>query len=373
VIYPPAKLGVLGSGQLGRMFTQEALRVGYEVIAYSPEQNTPAGKAGAKEFTGEYTDFLKLENFLKTVQAVTFEFENIPVAALEFLLEFEKSAPPNFFCPSPRTILIAQDRIEEKKYFQRLNLPTVQFLAIHHEEEILPEFPFPAVIKTARFGYDGKGQTLLHSMEDLKQFLKTSPPLQNPYILEEYFPYELEVSVIYARDTYGKEFIFPPVRNIHTHHILNTSEFPAELDPNLQEIAIAMASKLGQSLEYCGVLGLELFISGETILVNEFAPRPHNSGHFSLDGSLISQFGLQLRVLTGQTFPAENQIRHVIMKNILGNDYARAIQVCMNLMQKDCRYKLHLYGKDEAKPGRKMGHINFLGTRKDIDPMILGI
>ncbi|MCC5814705.1 MAG: 5-(carboxyamino)imidazole ribonucleotide synthase [Leptospira sp.] len=374
MIHPPAKLGVLGSGQLGRMFTQEAQKMGYQVICYSPDNNTPTGKAGASEMAGGYDDFAYLEEFLKSVSAVTFEFENIPASTLQFLMEYEEKIGSGFFSPSPKAVLIAQDRILEKNHLRQHNLPTVQYLEISTGKEDWSDFPFPAVIKTTRFGYDGKGQCKLETKEDLSRYLTEHPPTKDlNYVLEAYFPYDKEISIIYARDKEGKEFIFPPARNVHKDHILNITEFPAQLTETVHDAAISMASVLGRSLDYVGVMGIEFFQAGDTIVINEFAPRPHNSGHYTQEGSLISQFGLQLRIMTSQNLPEENQIRPVLMKNILGDNFEKSIQIAMDLLSRDSRYVLHLYQKEEPRKGRKMGHMNFLGSTNQVDKRFFGI
>jgi 5-(carboxyamino)imidazole ribonucleotide synthase len=368
MILPPARLGILGSGQLGQMFTQEATKMGYSVVVYSPDSNSPASKAGATEISSSYTDFVSLEKFLDSVQAVSFEFENIPEDCLKFLLKYESKKGKGFFSPSPSSIYIAQNRIREKEHFRLHNLPTVLFLPILTGSEDFSEFPFPAILKTNRWGYDGKGQTKFENKESLTSFLQKNPPSKDSeYILEAMFPFEKEISVIYARNSEGVEFIFPPARNLHKNHILDITEFPAQLTESVHDAAVSMASVLGRSMNYEGVLGVEFFVSGDLIVVNEFAPRPHNSGHFTQDGSHISQFGLQLRILTGQNLPAENQIQPTIMKNILGNSFSESIQLAMNLVSQDSRYHLHLYQKEEPKPGRKMGHLNFLGLPQELE------
>ncbi|WCL47987.1 5-(carboxyamino)imidazole ribonucleotide synthase [Leptospira sp. GIMC2001] len=368
MIYPKRNLGILGSGQLGRMFTQSASKMGYNVLVYSQEKDSPSSKVGASPINGDYEDFEKLGKFIENVDAVSFEFENITENCLKFLLEIERNRGSNFFMPSPSCILLAQDRILEKEHFQSIGIPTVPFLVIRTGNENWNEFSFPAILKTTRFGYDGKGQWKFSAPSELTEFLKTNPPNDNlSYILEKVFPFEKEISVIYARDSSGKEFIFPPGENLHKNHILDTTKFPAEISDSIHDKAIQYASLLGRSINYYGVFGIEFFVLGEELVANEFAPRPHNSGHFSMDASNISQFELQLRVLTGQTLPDSNQVKPCIMKNILGDQYDTSINICMDLMSLDSRYHLHLYQKDEAKPGRKMGHINFVGPISEVD------
>lgn len=368
------------------MFVQEAGRMGYAVTVYSPDANTPAGRAGAREITAQYTDFGSLEKFLDSVRAVSFEFENIPEACLDFLETYATKRKPNFFCPSPHAIRIAQNRIREKEHFHACGLPTVKFLPITTGSEDFSQFPFPAILKTNRWGYDGKGQRKFASPQELSRFFEENPIAQTEgteYILEAVFPFDREISVIYARDQHGREFIFPPAENTHKNQILDLSVFPADLPESLIELATTTASTLGRSLKYHGVFGLEFFVADGKVLshpgmeeriiepklvLNEFAPRPHNSGHFSQDGSLISQFGLQVRILTGQNLPPENQLRPTVMKNILGDNYSRSIELAIGLQERDPRYRLHLYEKETAKPGRKMGHLNFLGKLSEADP-----
>jgi 5-(carboxyamino)imidazole ribonucleotide synthase len=368
LILPPHSLGILGSGQLGRMFTQEAIKLGYTVHVYSPEKNSPACKAGAIEWTGSYIDFPSLRRFLDTVSGLSFEFENIPEECLDFINDYSKSRDLNFLKPNANSIKIAQDRILEKQFFNSIGLNTVLYLPIVTGEEDFSQFPMPAILKTTRFGYDGKGQWKFNTSEELKVFLHENPPSNTlKYILEAYYPYDYEISVIYARNQEGKEFIFPPALNFHRNSILDMTEFPAPIPENIHNLAISSASLLGKNLDYAGVFGLEFFVSGDELVVNEFAPRPHNSGHYTQNGSDISQFELQLRILTGMDLPERNTIKPCLMKNLLGDDYSNSLQLCLELMSKDSRYHLHLYQKDEAKPGRKMGHINFVGKKSEVD------
>jgi len=368
LILPPHSLGILGSGQLGRMFTLEAIQMGYTVHVYSPDKNSPSCKAGAVEWTGSYSDFSSLKRFLDTVSSLSFEFENIPPACLDFIEEYAKSRDEKFLAPNVHSIKIAQDRIFEKEFFNSIGLNTVLYLPIITGNEDFSKFPMPSILKTTRFGYDGKGQWKFTNAIELKEFLKSNPASkESPYILEAFYPFDYEISVIYARSHEGKEFIFPPALNYHRNSILDMTEFPAPIPENIHNLAISSASLLGKSLKYAGVFGLEFFVAGDELVVNEFAPRPHNSGHYTQDGSDISQFELQLRILTGMDLPEQNSIKPCLMKNILGDDYANSLNLCLELMSKDSRYHLHLYQKDEAKPGRKMGHLNFTGQKSEVD------
>lgn len=367
---PNYSIGVLGSGQLGRMFAQEAIQLGYTVHVYSPDKNSPAGKVGAIEWVGAYLDFGKLQEFLKSIQALTFEFENIPLATLDYIEEnFPLIHKNGCLRPNVRSIKIAQDRILEKEYFASIGLTTVDYIPIIHGKEDISHFSMPAILKTTKLGYDGKGQWKFASHNDIRIFLEQNPPsFENQYILESFFPYDYEISVIYARNHLDQEFIFPPALNTHENSILDTTEFPAQIPEAIHNRAIQFASSLGRSLEYEGVMGIEFFVKGDELVVNEFAPRPHNSGHYTQNASDISQFGLQLRILAGLNLPEKNNIKPCLMKNILGDNYEDALLVCFELLSKDSRYHLHLYQKDSAKNGRKMGHINFVGNKNEVDP-----
>ncbi|WP_210410458.1 5-(carboxyamino)imidazole ribonucleotide synthase [Leptospira adleri] len=364
VLLPGAKLGVMGSGQLARMFALEAIPSGYEVLVYSPELHSPAGGVGAKEFVSEYEDKEALLTFLKSIDALTFEFENIPEIALSVVEEFEKNSDL-IVRPSANCIRIAQNRWKEKSAFQEAHIPTVNFFPVFTESE-KSETPtkvkFPCILKTNTMGYDGKGQVKCNSKEELEQALSS---LKNPnHIVEEFFPFTSEASVILARFQDGTIANFRPSRNVHKNHILDLTFHPGNFSPDVEKNLVDYAKKLAEEIDYVGVFGIEFFIQGDRILCNEFAPRPHNSGHFSQDCGSLSQFSLQLRTLCGLPAPKEIPVRSVTMKNILGEDYKPESKLWSQTLENP-HYRLHLYGKTEARKGRKMGHWNYSGPNPE--------
>ncbi|PJZ69421.1 5-(carboxyamino)imidazole ribonucleotide synthase [Leptospira perolatii] len=366
MILPPSKLGVMGSGQLGRMFAQEAIRMGYKVGVYSPERNSPASQVGADETIAAYEDEDMLRRFLTSVEAVTFEFENIPGPELTILESYSKATGCPVF-PSPECVRISQHRVREKNAFQQLGLPTVPFYPITNKTEAIKAgeiAKFPAVLKTASFGYDGKGQTKFRTREELRVWAGTIGQQPLDLILEEWADFQKEGSVILARSQEGKIVCFPPSENIHKNHILDTTIHPGRFTSKVNKAMLEAATVLAEGINYVGVFGLEFFILEDSILLNEFAPRPHNSGHFSQNAAEISQFELQLRILTGTPLPKSIVTRPSSMKNILGNDYQPGSDLWKKYLS-DSRYSLHLYGKSEAREGRKMGHWNYVGENPE--------
>ncbi|TGK06376.1 5-(carboxyamino)imidazole ribonucleotide synthase [Leptospira fletcheri] len=361
-LLPPSRLGLMGSGQLGRMFAQEAIRMGYRTSVYSPERNSPAFLAGAEETVAPYEDEDALLKYLQGLDALTFEFENIPNAELNLIQKFSEKNGLRVY-PSPECIRIAQHRIREKSTFRKLGLPTVAFYPITNRSEALAAVEsckFPAILKTSSFGYDGKGQTKYRNREEFRFWAESigSEPLD--LILEEYFDFEKEASVILARNTEGKIFCFPPSENFHKNHILDLTVHPGRFSQNVKEGMKEAAIRLAEGINYAGVFGLEFFVKGNVFILNEFAPRPHNSGHFSQDAAGISQFELQVRILAGLPLPDSNPALPSSMKNILGQDYEPTSEKWTKYLS-DSRYTLHLYGKSDPRKDRKMGHWNYTG------------
>lgn len=356
-VLPPASLGILGSGQLGRMFTMRAVEAGYTVYCYSPEKNSPASKAGAIEFVGDYEDEVYLDSFLQKIDALTFEFENIPVKTL---LQVELVANKKIVSPSPKSIGISQNRMLEKDFFKKIGLPTVKYISISKENDIAKirnTVGFPCILKTVKFGYDGKGQRKVHNEKGALEFYSH---IREELIAEELFQFEKEISVVAARFQNGKIFSYDPSENLHTKHILDLSLNPARISASTTKKAIAYTERLLNKLNYTGVLALEFFLKKDTLVCNEFAPRPHNSGHFSIDASTLSQFDLQLRSLCNLDFDGKIQSKPCLMKNILGDNFEAEKKKIPKLM-KSPDYHLHLYQKDEPRTGRKMGHWNYTG------------
>ncbi|TGM80713.1 5-(carboxyamino)imidazole ribonucleotide synthase [Leptospira bouyouniensis] len=360
------KIGVLGSGQLGQMMCLEAVPLGYSFYCLSPDANSPSEKVGAKATVSSYDSHSELENFLNQIDVLSFEFENIPKPTLDFL----KNQKSVTVFPPPQALIIAQDRFLEKTHFRKLGFRTAEFFHLTNDTSKLDiSIEFPWIIKTLRFGYDGKGQVKVKSKLEYENFLTSG--FQNEhseYLIEEVIPFQKEISIILTRFQNGDIVCYGAVENEHKNHILDLSIFPARIPVGLNLEAIEMASKLAESFQYVGTLGVEFFIKDNQLYLNEFAPRPHNTGHFTQDCQSFSQFYLHVQAITGNTPPTDVRPKPTLMKNILGNSYTESLKLANELL-KDDRYRLHLYAKEEAKPGRKMGHMNFKGTLEEVNPL----
>jgi len=359
-ILPGATLGVLGSGQLGRMFAIAAARMGYHVHVYSPESETPTGEVSAREFSASYTDEAALVEFAKSVDVVTFEFENVPSAVSE---QIEKHA---LIRPSARVLDICQNRIREKSTLQKCGLPVPEFRAVRSAEELassLDVLGLPAVIKTASSGYDGKGQAVIRSCDDVVSvwnLLRTDEA-----IVEQFVDFECEISVVGSRNATGETVFYRPFHNTHTNHILDITVCPAPVERSVEQEAIEIAQNIFEELDIIGVACVELFVTkGDRVLINEIAPRPHNSGHLTIDAHVTCQFEQQVRAICGLPPGSVRQLSPAVMVNLLGDEWqSRAPNWASMCVDPDV--KLHLYGKQAARDGRKMGHITVLAGSTD--------
>lgn len=361
------KIGVLGSGQLGQMMCLEALPLGYDFFCYSPDKESPCERVGALSTVASYESLTDLKEFLSHINVLSFEFENIPKSTLEFL---ESEAKRTLIFPPPKALMIAQDRYLEKYHFRKLGFRTAEFFHLTRESSNLEiKISFPWIIKTLRFGYDGKGQVKVQDLIQYKKFLETAFPSGNEeYLIEEVIPFQKEISIILTRFQNGEIVCYGAVENEHKNHILDLSIYPARIPTGLNLEAIQMASKLAESLGYIGTLGVEFFLKDNQLYLNEFAPRPHNTGHFTQDCQSFSQFHLHVSAITGNLPPTDVRPKPTLMKNILGNEYEESLRIVRTLL-KDDRYQLHLYGKKDAKIGRKMGHLNFKGNLEEVNPL----
>ncbi|MFT5224428.1 MAG: 5-(carboxyamino)imidazole ribonucleotide synthase [Polaribacter sp.] len=355
-ILPSTTLGMLGGGQLGRMFVSAARTMGYEVIVLDPAANSPAGSMASEHLQASYDDREALDYMSKHCAAISTEFENIPADTLEYLAN---SVPVH---PSASALRIAQNRYSEKTFFQSLGLSVAGFLAIESELDVehAKGFSFPAILKTNTLGYDGKGQVVCHNHDDLIAAFSQIGSIS--CVLEKRIDLAKEVSVVLCRSQTGEVDCFPLAENQHSNGILDTSIVPANLSPEMAVEVTDAATKIAHGLDYCGVLAVEFFISSDNeILINEMAPRPHNSGHYTLDACFTSQFEQQVRMMCGLS--AGNSALHtpVAMWNVLGDIWPDAASPNWDDLLQHGKAKLHLYGKAEARPGRKMGHVNFLG------------
>lgn len=349
---PGATIGILGGGQLGRMLAMAAARLGLKAHVFDPDAAAPAGQV-ARMTTAAYSDPAALAAFAATVDVVTYEFENIPTTALDVLQALRPIRPGR------HALAISQDRIAEKDFLTGLGLVTAPYAAVTDAtslDDALARIGTPAILKTTRLGYDGKGQARLASPADAPAALAAMAGA--PAVLEGFVVFEREVSVIAARGLDGSVAAFDPGENVHEGGILRTTTVPARLSPSLRSDAVLIAARILNALDYVGVLGVELFVTPSGLLVNEIAPRVHNSGHWTQNGCAIDQFEQHIRAVAG--WPLGDGSRHsdVTMENLIGEDIARLPQIT-----REPGAALHLYGKAEAREGRKMGHVNRVRPR----------
>lgn len=353
-VAPEKTLGMLGGGQLGRMFALAAAQMGYKVWVYDPNECSPAGEVSARHIQAEYDDYDALLEFGKECAVVTTEFENIPAKTLEFL---QDHCP---VCPNPQAVHIAQNRIREKQFVNDLGIPTTKFIVVEKTEDLdaAIDISWPSILKTAQFGYDGKGQQVVASAEEAKSAFESLGKV--PCVLEERVQLVKEISVVLGRNQYSEVCYYPPANNEHHNGILHISSVPANITSQLQSQACDYALRIAEALDYIGIMAVEYFIDQEgRLLVNEIAPRVHNSGHYTMDACHVSQFEQQVRMICGWPPTDTRNYCAVAMVNILGEAWVNDT-LPANVVLGDINIKLHLYGKDGAKPGRKMGHFNVL-------------
>ncbi|MGH7585092.1 MAG: 5-(carboxyamino)imidazole ribonucleotide synthase, partial [Gemmatimonadales bacterium] len=354
MILPGATLGLLGGGQLGRMFTIRAREMGYVVWVLDPDPRSPAGQVADRHLRAAYTDGPSLDELARGCAAITTEFENVPAATLETLAARSVVRPP------VHAVAVAQDRIAEKTFLRDRGFPTAPFRAVHLPGDLLAAFDAigaPALLKTSRLGYDGKGQAGVGSREDLEQAFARFGGV--PCVLEQQLALDTELSVVLARGADGDVQAFPVGENRHLDGILETTVVPALVPAALAAEALDLASRVAAALEYVGVLAVELFVSGGKLAVNELAPRPHNSGHWTLDACATDQFEQQIRAVCGLPLGSPELLSPVAMVNLLGDLWNSGEPRWEEIFRRS-GVKLHLYGKAEARPGRKMGHLNVL-------------
>ena len=358
-ILPPAMLGMLGGGQLGRFFVIAAHELGYKVTVLDPDQNSPAGKIADVHICAAYDDQAALAEMAKTCEAITTEFENVPAATLDFL------AQSRVVHPSASAVAIAQHRVSEKTFFRDSGLPVGQFVVINSEADLPANDSaiYPAILKVARFGYDGKGQARVADQAQARAAFANFK--HETCVLEQMLPLDYEVSVVLARDAQGNIAAFPVAENSHLNGILDVSIAPARGSDVIKAKAQALATQIAEKLGYVGVLGVEFFVSEGKLLVNEMAPRPHNSGHYTIDACVTNQFEQQVRALTGLPLGDAHLHSNAVMVNILGDVWKNGEEPAWDKAAAHPALKLHLYGKHEARPGRKMGHFTVLGQDRD--------
>ena len=357
-ILPGAVLGIIGGGQLGRMFTLAARRMGYRVTVLAPEDDTPAGQIAYREIRAPFEDLDAVERFAREVEVVSFEFENVPAATAEAAA---RHAPVR---PSGRLLYTTQNRAREKRALSEAGLPLAPFALVDSRAELgqaARTTGLPAVLKTADWGYDGHGQ---RRVADLDQLLTAFVELgERPAVLERLIDFEAELSVVGARGLDGRIALFEPTLNRHREHVLDLSLCPAPVPARVREEVLAIAREVLERFEVVGVLCVELFLLADgTLMVNELAPRPHNSGHLTIDAHACCQFEQQVRAVCGLPLGStERLVPAAAMANLLGDLWARGAPNWAAALA-DPAVNLHLYGKDAALPGRKMGHLSVLAA-----------
>jgi 5-(carboxyamino)imidazole ribonucleotide synthase len=360
-ILPGATIGVLGGGQLGRMFTLAARRMGYRINVFAPEDDTPAGQIAYREIRASYDDLDAVARFAREVQVVTFEFENVPAATAAAAA---RHAPVR---PEGHLLHTTQDRAREKRALHERGIPVAPFALVAKPGDLgaaLRSVGLPGVLKTAAWGYDGKGQRVVHTPAELQQAFGELG--SGPAVLERLIPFEAELSVVGARGLDGAVALYDPVLNRHRHHVLDVTLCPAPLPRATREAALEIARTVLEGFGVVGVLCVEFFLLADgSLLVNELAPRPHNSGHVTIDAHACSQFEQQVRAVCGLPLGAtERCVPAAAMANLLGDlwrdgppDWAAALA--------DPYVRLHLYGKSAPRPGRKMGHLTLAAASVD--------
>ena len=359
---PGSWLGCLGGGQLGRMFVHAAQAMGYKVLALDPDASGPAAQAADDIVVAAYDDMEAVATFGKRVAAVTTEFENVPAATLDALAALVPTRP------GADAVRIAQDRRREKRFFSDHGLPVGAFAVIERAEDLrkAPPTLFPGILKTATLGYDGKGQQRVTSVE--QALLAWMSMQQAPCVLEALIPFEREISVLVARDVNGNTAVWPVQENQHVGGILDLTIVPARIDSARLAEAQDLARRLVVALSYVGVLCVEMFVTADGLLLNEIAPRPHNSGHYTIEACVTSQFAQQARILAGAPLGDTSLVQPAVMVNLLGDvwfDAALPMQPAWQEVLALPGAHLHLYGKAEARRARKMGHVTCTGATLD--------
>jgi 5-(carboxyamino)imidazole ribonucleotide synthase len=350
-------IGIIGGGQLGRMLAMAAARLGYRTVVLEPQPDCPAAQVANRQITAAYDDTAALAELAAVSDVVTYEFENVPVVAASALAVTVPVYPP------ARALEVAQDRVAEKKFLNGIGIPTADFCPVDNDDELtaaLKKFDGSGILKTRRMGYDGKGQRVFRNMET-GGFAGTCEAMGNvPLILESFVDFEREISVIAARGIDGSLAAYDPAENVHRDGILHSSTLPARIASETAAAAQAAAAKVLAALDYVGVIGIEFFaLADGSLLANEIAPRVHNSGHWTEAACIVSQFEQHIRAVAG--LPLGNPGRHFdcVMENLIGDDILRVPAL---LAEPDLM--LHLYGKAEARPGRKMGHFTRMSRQR---------
>lgn len=348
-------LGIIGGGQLGQMTAIAATEMGVKTIVFTDQADSVAAQKADRTIVASYTDFVALKNFADLCDVITYEFENIPVNTVSFLEGVSQ------IHPSSKVLKITQNRILEKSFLNEIGIETVDFCAIKTEEDLFEGFKKfgKSILKTATLGYDGKGQFVIKQQSDIRevwQEIDANELMQNGLVLEKFSPFVSETSVIVTHSTNGKISCYDPLTNIHKDGILDKSIYPAQISEECKIAAKQIAEKIVHKIGLFGLLAIEFFVLEDgKLIVNEVAPRPHNSGHFSMDASNTSQFQQLILAVTGEKLGNPDFHSHGYMQNLIGDQV-----LALGGYESDTNATIHVYGKKEVKSGRKMGHVNIL-------------
>lgn len=350
---PGGTIGIIGGGQLGLMLAAAAVEAGYQVTVLDPTPNAPASRS-AKQFVAPYSDVAAVVRLAKEVDVLTYEFENVDAGALA------EASAHTWVPQGVKALRICQDRAAEKGFLTEAGVPTASYREVSVPEDLPPaldQIQFPAVLKTCRGGYDGKGQVLLKDPGDTAALAEASALAETgPCILEEWVDFQKEISVLVVGDSDGNYACFPPAENIHREGILYQSLVPADLTNAEAEMATAAAKEVARQMGLIGAMGVEMFLTGDGVVVNELAPRPHNSGHYTIEACNFSQYDAHIRAVCGYRVGEPELLSPAVMTNVLGEDLPAALAAYRTHPD----WSFHLYGKEDAKPGRKMGHVTAL-------------
>lgn len=352
-ILPDRTIGIIGGGQLGRMMSIAAKYMGYNVVVLDPTPNCPTAQVADEQIVAAYDDMEAIETLTEKSDVVTYEFENVDLAAATYIEKAGK-LPQGAYA-----LEVTQNREKEKTVMQEVGLPIPAFSIVHNGaecEKALQTTSLPAVIKTCRGGYDGKGQLKIESEADFADAIAFSEQ-KGTFIIEEWIAFDKEISVIFTRSVTGEIEIFPVAENDHKDHILYETIAPARISEGVQQKAMEAVTLLAEAIDIVGTFAIEMFVQGDEIFINEMAPRPHNSGHYTIEACNVSQFTQHIRAICGLPLTKIRKLQDAVMMNILGEDMERALKAMTNIPEGF----VHLYGKAEAKAKRKMGHITFIG------------
>ncbi|MCF6094492.1 5-(carboxyamino)imidazole ribonucleotide synthase [Microaerobacter geothermalis] len=365
-ILPGSTIGILGGGQLGRMMALEGRRMGYQFITLDPTENSPCGQVADYQFVASYDDVEQAKEMASRCDVITYEFENVSSLVAEAL------GKHSFVPQGSRLLFFTQHRIREKEALMELKVPVAPFHVIRSRQDLfdgLKAIGTPSILKTATGGYDGKGQIVLKKPEDAESAFQLLVQHDRELILEQFVPFEKEISVIVARRQSGEMEFFPVAENIHRNNILHQSLVPARIGQRVESEAREIGKRIAEGLQVVGLIAVEMFLTGDgRIYVNELAPRPHNSGHYTYDACVTSQFEQHLRAICNLPLGSTQLLSPVVMVNILGE---HVNQVVEKIAEFPPNIKIHLYGKKGAKPKRKMGHLNVLAETTEVALQII--